>query len=173
MTSAVELDTTKGLITIDVEPTWAPLGAERFLHLVNIGFYDDVAFFRVVPGFVAQAGLSGDPTRNKTWRDARIKDDPKKESNRRGTITFATSGPNARTVQFFINLRDNARLDSMGFTPFGMLREMTVADALYSAYGDGPPGGKGPQQSRVQREGNAYLRAEFPELDYIRRARVL
>jgi peptidyl-prolyl cis-trans isomerase A (cyclophilin A) len=168
-----ELNTTKGLITVEVDKTWAPLGASRFEELVRIGFYDGVAFFRVVPGFVAQAGLSGDPEQTKLWRERRIKDDPPKESNLRGTITFATSGPHARTTQFFINLRDNVRLDAMGFAPFGRLREMEVADALFSGYGDGPPGGRGPQQSRVQREGNAYLKAEFPELDYLQSARVL
>jgi peptidyl-prolyl cis-trans isomerase A (cyclophilin A) len=170
---AVELDTTRGKLVIDVEPEWAPLGAARFHELVSAGFYDDVAFFRVVPGFVAQAGLSGDPSLNKKWRDARIKDDASKESNLRGTVTFATSGPNARTTQFFINLRDNTRLDAMGFAPFGRVRDMAIADALHAEYGDSPPGGRGPMQGRIQREGNAYLRAEFPDLDYVRAARIL
>jgi peptidyl-prolyl cis-trans isomerase A (cyclophilin A) len=169
---AVELDTTRGIIAIDVDPSWAPLGAARFHELVMIGFYDDVAFFRVVPGFVAQAGLSGDPTVGKKWRDARIKDDARKQSNVRGTVTFATSGPNARTTQFFINLKDNTRLDGMGFAPFGTVRDMSIADALYAGYGDSPPGGRGPMQGRIVREGNTYLRSEFPELDYIRKARL-
>ena len=170
---AVELTTTKGPIIIDVDPAWAPLGAERFRELVSAGFYDDVAFFRVVPNFVAQAGLSGDPALGKTWRNARIKDDPRRQSNVRATITFATSGPHSRTTQFFINLKDNVRLDTMGFAPFGRVRDMAAADLLCSKYGDGPPGGSGPQQGRLQREGNAYLRAEFPELDYVQRARIL
>ncbi len=170
---AVELVTTKGVVLVDVEPGWSPLGAARFEELVTAHFFDDVAFFRVVAGFVAQAGLSGDPALNKLWRDRRIRDDPKAQSNTRGTVTFATSGAHARTTQFFINLADNVRLDLMGFTPFGRVRDLAVADLLYSGYGDGPPGGRGPQQGRIHREGNAYLRADFPELDYIERARRL
>jgi peptidyl-prolyl cis-trans isomerase A (cyclophilin A) len=170
---SVELETTRGPIVVEVDPTWAPLGAARFRELVEAGFYDDVAFFRVVPGFVAQAGMSGDPALNKKWRDARIKDDRVTQSNTRGTVTFATSGPHARTTQFFINLKDNTRLDAMGFAPFGIIRDMTIADALNGEYGDGAPNGRGPQQGRIQREGNTYLRAEFPNLDFIRRARLL
>lgn len=169
----VELDTRHGAILVDVDAALAPLGAARFLELVNAGFYDDVAFFRVVPGFVAQAGLSGDPALNKLWREKRIKDDPVKTSNAAGTITFATSGPNARATQFFINLKSNSRLDTMGFAPFGKVRDLAIVEKLYSGYGEGPPNGKGPQQGRIQREGNIYLRAEFPELDFIKKARKL
>lgn len=172
-THQVELDTQHGAIVIDVDPALAPLGVARFLELVHAGFYDDVAFFRVVPGFVAQAGLSGDPALNKLWRDKRIKDDPVKATNAAGTITFATSGPNARATQFFINLKSNSRLDTMGFAPFGKVRELAIVEKLYSGYGEGPPGGNGPQQGRIQREGNIYLRASFPKLDFIRKARVL
>jgi peptidyl-prolyl cis-trans isomerase A (cyclophilin A) len=161
------LETTKGTILIDVDRALAPRGADRFYSLIQGGFYQEVAFFRVVPGFVAQAGLHGDPAVNKIWRDARIPDDPVRTSNQPGTITFATSGPNARTTQFFINLKANTRLDAMGFAPFGRTRDSLVVEALHAGYGEGPPGGRGPQQSRIQREGNAYLRAEFPALDYI------
>lgn len=167
---AVRFETTRGLFIADVERALAPLGADRFHELVTLGFYDDVAFFRVVPSFVAQFGLSGDPALNKTWRDKRINDDPVKASNAPGTLTFATSGKNARTTQLFINLKHNARLDGMGFAPFAQVRDMTVVEQLHAGYGEGPPSGQGPQQSRIQREGNAYLRADFPALDYIKRA---
>ena len=166
------LETTKGPIRITVDPSWAPLGAARFHELVTGGYYTDVAFFRVVPGFVAQAGLHGDPAVTKVWRDRRIKDDPPKLSNTEGTVCFATSGKDARTMQFFINLKNNARLDGMGFAAFGKVDGLQVVESLYAGYGEGPPGGQGPQQGRIQREGNSYLKGEFPKLDYIVRARL-
>jgi peptidyl-prolyl cis-trans isomerase A (cyclophilin A) len=166
----VRLETTKGIIVAEVDRSLAPIGVDRFHELVTLGFYDDVAFFRVVPGFVAQFGLSGDPALNKKWRELRIKDDPVKTANAAGTITFATSGKDSRTTQMFINLKNNARLDAMGFAPFARVREMAVVEQLYAGYGEGPPNGQGPQQSRVQREGNTFLRAEFPSLDYLSRA---
>ncbi len=122
---------------------------------------------------MAQAGLHGDPAVNKVWRNARIKDDPRGASNDAGTVTFATSGRDSRTTQFFINLKDNRRLDAMGFTPFGAVRDLTVARSLFSGYGDSPPSGTGPMQGRIQREGRAYLEKDFPQLDLIRAARVL
>ncbi|MCA9555138.1 MAG: peptidylprolyl isomerase [Myxococcales bacterium] len=172
-TFTVLLETTRGALHVDVERALAPLGADRFYGLVQAGYYDDVAFFRVVPGFVAQVGIHGDPAVNKIWRKAPFRDDPVRAENLPGTVTFATSGKDARTTQFFINLRDNRRLDAMGFAPFGRVRELEVAEALYSGYGESPPGGKGPMQGELHRQGNAYLRAGWPELDYIVRARVV
>jgi len=169
----VALETTKGTLDIDVRRDWAPLGADRFYNLVRLGFFEDMAFFRVLDKFVAQTGLHGDPAVNTAWRDARIQDDPVKQSNTAGMVTFATSGPNSRTTQFFINTGDNAGLDRMGFAPFGRVRELDVARSLYSGYGEGAPAGRGPMQARIQREGNAYLRGQFPDLDYIKSATIV
>jgi len=169
----VELDTTKGPILIDVHTEWAPIGAARFYELVKDGYFTDVAFFRVIPGFMAQVGISGDPAVNAKWRTKTIPDDPVMASNTRGTVTFATSGPNSRTTQFFINFGDNSRLDGMGFAPFGKVQNMAVIDAIYSGYGEGAPRGRGPAQNRIQSEGNAYLRESFPKLDYIKSARII
>jgi len=169
----VELDTTKGPILIDVRREWAPHGADRFYELVQNGYYNDVAFFRVISGFMAQVGISGDPALNTEWREKRIPDDPVKASNARGIATFATSGPNSRTTQVFINFSDNSRLDGMGFAPFGKIKDMTTVDALYNGYGEGAPRGRGPDQGRMQSEGNAYLRESFPKLDYIKSAKVI
>ncbi len=166
------LATGKGEILIDVERDWAPLGADRFYNLVKIGYYDDNAFFRVVEGFMAQAGINGDPRANQIWRTQSISDDPVKQSNTRGMVSFATSGRDSRSTQFFINFDDNSRLDAMGFAPFGKVRDMKPVDALYAGYGEGAPRGRGPVQRRIQTEGNAYLKAEFPELDYILKARI-
>ena len=169
----VELDTTKGAILIDVRRDWAPHGADRFYELVKNGYYTDVAFFRVIGGFMAQVGISGDPALNAEWREKTIPDDPVKASNTRGTVTFATSGPDSRTTQFFINFGDNSRLDAMGFAPFGKVRDMAPVDALYDGYGEGAPRGGGPSQSLMQSQGNAYLRQNFPKLDYIKSAKIL
>jgi peptidyl-prolyl cis-trans isomerase A (cyclophilin A) len=169
----VELDTTKGPIIIDVHTDWAPIGAARFYELVNEGYFTDVAFFRVISGFMAQVGISGDPATNAEWRAKSIPDDRVMASNTRGTVTFATSGPNSRTTQFFINFADNSRLDGMGFAPFGKVEDMAVVDALYSGYGEGAPRGRGPSQGRMQNEGNAYLKESFPKLDYIKSARII
>ena len=169
----VELDTTKGAIVIDVRREWAPHGADRFYELVQNGYFSDVAFFRVISGFMAQVGISGDPALNAEWRAKRIPDDPVKASNARGTVTFATSGPNSRTTQFFINFGDNSRLDGMGFAPFGKVKDMAPVDALYDGYGEGAPRGRGPDQGQLQARGNAYLRESFPKLDYIKSAKVI
>ena len=169
----VKLETTKGDILIDVTRAWAPKGADRFHTLVQTGYYDNVAFFRVVKGFMAQVGISGDPALNKKWRAMRIADDPVTQSNTRGMISFAMAGPNTRTTQIFINYDDNVRLDKMGFAPFGKVRDMGAVDALYGDYGEGAPRGKGPHQGRLQAEGNAYLKSAFPALDYIKTARVM
>jgi peptidyl-prolyl cis-trans isomerase A (cyclophilin A) len=163
----VQLETTCGAITIRVTRAWAPRGADRFFNLVRAGFYDDTGFFRVAPGFVVQFGLSGDPDVNAAWQDARISDDPVRESNRRGRITFATAGPNTRTTQVFINTADNPNLDLMGFAPFGEVVEgLDVVGEIYAGYGERP------DQALIGANGNAYLKSEFPRLDFIRQAKV-
>jgi peptidyl-prolyl cis-trans isomerase A (cyclophilin A) len=169
----VKLATTAGDIFIDVDKSWAPIGADRIYNLVRAGYYDDVAFFRVISGFMAQVGINGDPAVNKVWREAQIKDDPAgKQSNTRGMVSFATAGPNTRTTQFFINFGNNARLDGMGFAPFGKVRNMDVVDKLNAKYGEGAPQGRGPSQGRVQGEGNAYLKKEFADLTWITKATI-
>ena len=170
----VRLSTSAGAVVVRVVPEWAPLGAARFRALVESGFYDGARFFRVLPGFVAQVGISGDPAVTRKWDKSEIKDDPVKVSNTRGRVTFATAGPDTRTTQVFINFSDkNARLDSAGFSPFGEVVEgMDVVERLYSGYGEGAPQGKGPDQDRIEKEGNAYLERDFPKLDYIQTARL-
>jgi peptidyl-prolyl cis-trans isomerase A (cyclophilin A) len=173
-TFKVKVDTTKGAFTVDVTRAWAPNGADRFYNLVKAGYFKDIPFFRVVPGFMAQFGMHGDPKITAIWNHANIQDDPVKGSNTRGTITFATAGPNTRSCQFFINFANNARLDSQGFAPFGKVTEgMDVVDKLNGEYGDGAPWGKGPSQQRIESEGNTYLKKEFPNLDYIKSATIL
>ncbi len=173
-TYKARFDTTQGPITIEVTRSQAPQGADRFYNLVKAGFFTDTAFFRVIPGFMAQFGIHGDPKLNLAWRNARIPDDPVKSGNSRGALTFATSGPASRTTQMFINLGDNSRLDGMGFASFGKVTEgMDVVDKLNGEYGEGAPGGVGPAQGRVQMEGNAYLKKDFPKLDYIKSASIV
>ena len=170
-----KLTTTKGDVVIDVHREWAPLGADRFYNLVRSGFLTNVSFYRVVPGFIVQFGASPDPKVEAAWNKAPIKDDPVKQSNKRGFITFAMGGPNTRTTEVFINLKDNASLDGMGFAPFGEVTEgMDVVDKLFSGYGDMKEmGGRGPSQPRVQVEGKAYLDKEFPQLDSIKSATII
>ncbi len=169
----VKLDTSKGPVLIEVDREWAPNGADRFYNLVKNGFYDNARFFRVISGFMVQFGINGDPKISAIWREARIKDDPVRVSNRRGYITFATAGPNTRTTQVFVSYGDNSRLDDQGFAPFGrVLSGMKVLDALYSGYGEGAPQGSGPDQGRLQAQGNAYLAKEFGNLDYIKKATI-
>jgi peptidyl-prolyl cis-trans isomerase A (cyclophilin A) len=170
----VEFDTSKGPFVIEVHRDWAPNGADRFYNLVKNGFYDNVRFFRVVEGFMAQFGISGDPKVSSIWREARIKDDPVRISNKRTFVTFATAGPNTRTTQVFISFSDNSNLDNQGFAPFGqVVSGMKVVDSLYNGYGEGAPGGRGPDQGRVQKEGNAYLASAFPNLDYVKKATIV
>jgi peptidyl-prolyl cis-trans isomerase A (cyclophilin A) len=168
----VKLKTTRGDFVVEVHRDWAPLGADRFYNLVKLGYFTDVAFFRVVKGFMVQFGISGDPAVNRRWRVATFKDDPPaKRSNTRGMVTFATAGPDLRTTQIFINYGNNSRLDAMGFTPFGkVVQGMKVVDAIEGMYGEGAPAGRGPAQEQMQTQGNAYLKAAFPKLDYIERA---
>jgi peptidyl-prolyl cis-trans isomerase A (cyclophilin A) len=170
----VKFDTSKGAFVVEVHRDWAPLGADRFYNLVKNGFFNNARFFRVISGFMVQFGINADPKVSAVWRDANINDDPVKQSNSRGMITFATRGPNTRTTQMFINYADNNRLDGMGFAPFGqVVSGMNVVDALYSGYGEGAPRGAGPEQGRIQSEGNAYLTKEFPKLDYIKTATIV
>ena len=152
----VEFDTTKGKFTVDVTRSLSPNGANRFYNLVRSGYFKDVAFFRVIPGFMCQFGIHGDPKVSRVWREAQIPDDPVKSSNERGAITFATAGPGTRTTQLFINFGNNKNLDSMGFSSFGKVTSgMEVVDKINGEYGEGAPSGRGPAQGRVQMEGNA------------------
>jgi peptidyl-prolyl cis-trans isomerase A (cyclophilin A) len=169
----VKFVTTKGEFTMQVTREWAPRGADRFHALVKNGYYDDTGFFRVVGGFMAQFGIHGSGDVNNAWRNATIPDDPVTQSNTRGMVTYAMRGPNTRTTQLFINYADkNEQLNGKGFAPFGKVIEgIEVVDSLYSGYGGGPP--TGPNQARLQSEGNAYLKAEFKELDYIKTARII
>jgi peptidyl-prolyl cis-trans isomerase A (cyclophilin A) len=169
----VNVDTSKGRFVLEVHRDWAPLGADRFYNLVKNGFYDNARFFRVISGFMVQFGINGDPKVSAVWHDANIRDDPVRQSNQRGYITFATAGPNTRTTQVFINFADNRSLDRMGFAPFGrVVSGMDTVDALYSGYGEGAPSGNGPDQHRVQSQGNAYLTQSFAKLDYIKKAAI-
>lgn len=173
-TFKAQFDTTKGKFTIEVTRSLSPNGADRFYNLVRSGYFKDIAFFRVIPGFMCQFGIHGDPGVSAKWREANIPDDAVKGSNTRGTITFATAGPNTRTTQLFINFGNNVSLDGMGFSPFGKVTEgMDVVDKINGEYGEGAPRGRGPDQGRVQGEGNAYLKKDFPHLDYIKSATIL
>jgi len=169
-----KFETTKGEFVVEVTRKWAPHGADRFFNLVRIGYFDDTAFFRVKKGFVVQFGLSGDTRVNSVWKDAQIPDDEVKETNARGTLTYAMAGPKTRTTQVFVNLGDNLGLDGQGFAPFGrVVNGLKVLDSLYDGYGDMRPFGEGPDQRGILSMGNAYLKREFPKLDYIERATLL
>jgi peptidyl-prolyl cis-trans isomerase A (cyclophilin A) len=164
----VEFVTTQGPFAIKVTRTWAPLGADRFYNLVKHGFFVDAAFFRVVPGFIIQFGLSADPAVNRVWRSANIKDDPVRQSNKPGYITFATAGPHTRTTQLFINFGNNTFLDSQGFAPFGQVTSgMDVVQKLYAGYGERP------DQGSITSEGKAYLDKNFPNIDRIQSATII
>ena len=163
-----KFETSKGAFVVEVRRDWAPNGADRFYNLVKNGFFDNARFFRVVPGFMVQFGINGDPKVSEVWRPARIADDRVTQSNKRGYITFATSGPNSRTTQVFINFKDNAFLDSQGFSPFGQIVSgmENVVDKIHSGYGESP------NQSNVQMQGNSYLNASFPNLDFVKKATI-
>jgi peptidyl-prolyl cis-trans isomerase A (cyclophilin A) len=173
-TFKVKFETSKGDFVVQVTREWSPNGADRFYNLVKHGFYDDVRFFRVISGFMAQFGIHGDPAIQKNWREANIQDDKVVKSNTRGMITYAKTGaPNSRSTQLFINFGNNATLDRQGFSPFGqVVTGMDVVDKLYAGYGEGAPNGKGPNQMEIQSQGNAYLAKSFPNLDYIKTARI-
>lgn len=164
----VKCECSNGDFVIEVHKDWAPLGAARFEQLVKEGFYDEARFFRVVPNFVVQFGLAADPQISAKWRSQRLQDDPVKQTNATGTLTFATAGANTRTTQLFINLVDNARLDGMGFAPFGKVVEgMDVVKAITAQYGEMP------QQPMIEAQGNAYLTPQFPNMDYIKKATII
>ena len=166
--------TTKGDFVIEVWHSWSPRGADRFYNLVKNHFYDGAGFFRVMPGFVVQFGISPQPEVSRVWERATIADDPPTRPNIRGAVTFATAGANTRTTQVFINLGDNATLNSMGFSPIGKVSSgMDVVDKLYGGYGEGAPDGNGPSQDRMQKEGKAYLEKFYPDLDIIKSAEIL
>ncbi|MGH7670322.1 MAG: peptidylprolyl isomerase [Gemmatimonadaceae bacterium] len=172
----VEFQTTRGPFLVVAHRDWAPFGVDRFYFLVTNGYYDDTYFFRVVKGSLAQWGISGNPVVNAQWRHRRIADDPVMRSNQRGMIAFARGGPQSRTVQLYVNERDNAKLDTLGgigFPPIAqVIQGMDAVDSLYSGYGEGPPRGTGPSQDSIEREGNAYLKRQFPLLDHVITARV-
>ncbi|GFO81482.1 MAG: hypothetical protein A49_11090 [Methyloceanibacter sp.] len=172
-TYKARFETSKGTFVIQVNRDWAPNGADRFYNLVKAGFYNDARFFRVIDGFMVQFGISGNPDVSAAWSDANIKDDPVRESNARGTVTFATAGPNTRTTQVFINFNNNSMLNGQGFAPFGkVISGMDVVDSLYKGYGEGAPRGDGPNQALIKAQGNAYLVTQFPKLDYIKKATI-
>jgi peptidyl-prolyl cis-trans isomerase A (cyclophilin A) len=168
-TFQVKFDTTRGEFTATVTRAWAPLGADRFYNLVKHHFFDSASFFRVVPGFIVQFGLSAYPPVSAAWQRATLKDDPVTQSNKRGYITFATAGPNTRTTQVFINLKDNGGLDGQGFAPFGAVDAagMKVVDMFYDQYGDNTPRD---YQDLITKEGKAYLDKNWPKLDSIKTA---
>jgi peptidyl-prolyl cis-trans isomerase A (cyclophilin A) len=168
-TYQVRFETSKGDFTVSVTRAWAPLGADRFYNLAKHHFFDNGSFFRVLKGFVAQFGISAYPPVSAVWEKATIKDDSVTQSNKKYSLTFATAGPNTRTTQLFINLADNPRLDGMGFAPFGQVTEgMSVVDNLYADYGEGAPGGSGPNQDEIQKQGKPYLDKNFPNLDFVK-----
>ncbi len=168
-TFQVKFETSKGDFIVEAYSGWAPLGAARFKELVTSGFYDGCRFFRIVPGFIVQWGINGDPEIQKKWVNNKIPDDKVLQKNVRGTLSFATSGPGSRTVQLFINYADNTlSLNSQGFSPFAKVIEgMDVVDALNAEYGEEP------DQGQIQTRGNAYLNKEFPNLDYIIKATII
>ena len=169
----VKLETTKGDIVLKITRDWGPKGADRFYSLVKNGFYDECRFYRVLPKYIAQFGIHGDPAISGKWHEATLDDDPVKQKNTRGRLTFAKGGPNSRTTNLFLNLKDSTSLDSQGFAPIGEVVEgMEIADQLHSGYGDGAPKGRGPSQKRIYEEGNAFLKKDFKDLDFIKSAKI-
>lgn len=163
----VKLQATTGDIVIHVHRDWAPVGAHRFYELVKAGFYDECRFFRVIPNFMVQFGISGDPQAQRRW-DQNIQDDPVIKSNEKGYVTFATAGPNTRTTQVFINYKNNANLDRQGFAPFGEVIEgMQNAEAIFAEYLEEP------DQGQITKRGNEYLNSKYPRLDYIKKAEII
>jgi peptidyl-prolyl cis-trans isomerase A (cyclophilin A) len=173
-TFKARFDTSAGAFVVTVQREWAPHGADRFYNLVKNGFFDDTRFFRVISGFMVQFGIHGDPAVSAAWRSANLPADPVKQSNKRGFITYAMAGaPTTRTTQVFINFQDNSGLDKQGFAPFGEVTTgMSVVDKIFSGYGEGAPSGRGPEQGRIQAEGNAYLTKAFPKMDYVKKATI-
>jgi peptidyl-prolyl cis-trans isomerase A (cyclophilin A) len=171
----VNFDTSKGTVIVEIHRDWAPNGVDHFYTLVKSGFYDGTRFFRVLRDFVAQFGINGDPKTNALWATATIPDDPVKQSNVRGTLTYAASGmPNSRSTQLFFNLRTNAMLDNTGFAPIGKVTQgMDVVDSFYNSYGEmAPAGGQGPDPGQIGTQGNEYLQSHFPRLDFVKKATI-
>jgi len=165
---------TTGTFVVEVHPDWAPLGAARFKELIDAEFFKSVRFFRVIEGFMAQFGIHGKPLLAAEWKGKTMLDDPVKESNKPGYLSFATSGKDSRTTQMFINFGDNANLDGMGFSPFAKIVDgMDIANQIFKGYGEGAPSGNGPEQGRIQSEGNKYLKKDFPNLSYINSVTIL
>ena len=169
-TYKVNFDTSAGMFVVEVHRDWSPNGADRFYNLAKNGFFDDMRFYRIVPGFMAQFGIHADPTVTAAWSRSQFPDDPVKESNQRGYVTFAKTGaPNSRSTQLFINFGDNAQLDKQGFSPIGRVTTgMNVVDKLYSGYGEAAQ----KQFMSIQSEGNAFLAKNFPKLDYVKKATI-
>lgn len=168
----VKFETSKGEFVVEVTRAWSPHGADHFYDLVRTGYYDGNRFFRVVRNFIVQFGISGDPSANRLWAQANIPDDPVKQNNKKGTITYAQLGPRSRATQVFINLKDNGKvLDKAGFAPFGkVISGMDVVENFYNSYGEVPPRGDGPDPNQIEIRGNAYLESRFPRLDYVSKA---
>lgn len=163
-TYQVKFATTRGDFTVTVTRAWAPLGADRFYNLVKHGFYDNASFFRVIPNFVAQFGISANPVITKAWQKTEIQDDPVLQSNKKGYLTFATAGANTRTTEVFINLKDNGPLDQKGFAPLGQVTDgMNVVEMFYDQYGE-------PDQEQIEKLGKPYLDKDWPKLDSIKTA---
>jgi peptidyl-prolyl cis-trans isomerase A (cyclophilin A) len=168
----VNLDSSKGMVVIEVHKDWAPLGAQHLYELVNRGYYDGNRFFRVTRAYV-QWGVNGDPQVSGLWSTANFRDDPVKESNVKGTVSYAKIGPNSRATQLFINRRDNKDLDKQGFAPVGkVIAGMDVVESFYDAYGDMPPRGQGPDPTKIETQGNSYLESRFPRLDFVKKATI-
>lgn len=171
----VNFDTSKGKVVVEIHRDWAPNGVDHFYTLVKTGFYDGSRFYRTVRNFVAQFGIAGDPKTNALWASGNIPDDPVKESNVTGTLTYAATGmPNSRTTQLFFNLRDNSKsLDPQGFAPIGkVITGLDVMEGFYTGYGSMPPEGEGPDPGKIASQGNAYLESQFPRLDFIQKATI-
>lgn len=171
----VKFETGKGDFVVEARRGWSPRGVDRFYNLVRAGFFDDSRFFRVRASFIAQFGIAGDPSVAAVWQNQTIRDDPARQSNARGFVTYAMTGADARTTQLFINLADNSRLDREGFAPIGKVIEgIEVVDQLYAGYGEDAGGGmRGGKQAKIFAGGNVYLDREFPQLDKLLRAGVL
>lgn len=170
----VKFDTSKGPYVVEVRKEWSPRGAARFYELVTTGYYDNSRFHRVLRNYFAQFGIHRDPKISQLWRELRFPDEPVKMSNKKGWLSFAQLGPNTRNVQVFVNLRDNKDLDKQGFPPFAHVVEgMDVLERVYSSYGELQPKGGGPDGVKAELQGNAYLEAQYPRLDYIVRAAVV
>ncbi|HWB99248.1 MAG TPA: peptidylprolyl isomerase [Bryobacteraceae bacterium] len=170
----VKFETSKGDFVVEATRAWAPRGVDHFYELVKTGYYDGNRFYRVLPRYVVQFGVNGDPQTSRLWSSMSIPDDPVKESNKKGTVTYARRGPASRTTQIFVNMRDNKDLDGQGFAPFGrVISGMDVIGSLYSGYGEMAPRGQGPDPTQIELQGNSYVENHFPRLDYIRRTTIL